>query len=108
MDSVFFSRLDKQARQQLRALSSDACHVPLEGGQTRGQVSSFAVHCQPPLDQDLELRKPRKQLEFLWRGSPIYGSYGDLFTYAMETGGHTWSQSTCMTLLCVDQAASFQ
>lgn len=36
--------------------------------------------------QDIELRKPRKQLEFVWRGSPDYGSYGDIWTYAMETG----------------------
>ncbi len=36
--------------------------------------------------QDIELRKPRKQLEFIWRGSQMYGPWGDIWTYAMETG----------------------
>lgn len=36
--------------------------------------------------QDIELRKPKKQLEFIWRGSQMYGPWGDIWTYAMETG----------------------
>ena len=41
---------------------------------------------QTAIPQDIELRKPKKQLEFIWRGSSLYGPWGDLWTYAMETG----------------------
>ena len=62
---------------------------------TEGRWPQRALDLPAVAGQDLDLRKDRKQLEFVWRGSPAYGTWGDIWTLAMETG----------TLQCAEHAA---
>ncbi len=40
--------------------------------------------------QDVQLRKPKHQLEFLWRGTKSYSNWADIWSYAFGTGVSQW------------------
>ncbi len=87
MTSMFLSRVDTEV------LGPAAFRLSLSQLCRRELSTDYSA-----APQEMQMRKAKKQTEFLWRGSSAYGASSDIWTYSMNSG----SQSV---LICIRESA---